>query len=86
MGMSIEEACKAVIDGGWAPGVKSFKVVGNVISLICKSNSGRSTYDGEVVIKEAGKKFAYSCVYNSNTPYNFGDCVCQILTKGKITH
>lgn len=85
MGMSIEEACKYVFNG-WAPGVVSYELEGNVIKLICKSNSGRTTYEGEVVIKNEGKNFTYACTYNSNTPYIFGSNVCQMMTEGKITH
>lgn len=84
MGMTIKEACDYVFDG-WAPGVESYDLNGNVITLTCKSNSGRSTYEAEVVIKDNGEKFTYSSPYDSNTPYNFGDHVCQMMTDGKIT-
>ena len=85
MGMTIEEACKYVFNG-WATGVKNYSIDGNVITLECKSKSGRSTYEGNVVIKDNGKKFTYSDPYNSNTPYFFGSNVCQMMTEGKITH
>ena len=81
MGMSIEEACKFIMDKGLVAGVKGYKVVGNVINLICKSHTGRTTYTAEVVIKEAGKRFTYACVYNSNIPRFFGNKICDLITK-----
>lgn len=84
MGMTIEEACKYVFEN-WGSGVDSYEVNGNIINLKCKSHSKRSIYDGEIVIKNGGKKFSYSCTYNSNTPYLFGDKVCQMMTDGKIS-
>ena len=82
--MSIDEACEYVFNG-WAPGVISYELDGNTIHLVCKSNSGRSTYEGEVVIKDGGEHFSYGDPYGSNTPYIFGKNVCQMMTKGEIT-
>lgn len=85
MGMTISEACEYVYDG-WAPGVEGYSLNGNVITLTCKSRSGRSTYEGEVVIKSGGESFNYSDPYGSNIPYIFGKNVCQMMTDGKITY
>ena len=85
MGMTLEEACKYVFNG-WASGVDSYELDGNVIKLKCKSRSGRSTYDGEVTIADGGKHFTYWDAYHSNTSYFFGSNVCQMMTDGKITH
>lgn len=83
--MTIEEACEYVFNG-WSTNVESYEIHGNIITLICKSNSGRSTYEGEVVIEDGGEHFRYSDPYGSNTPYLFGKNVCQMMTDGQITY
>lgn len=85
MGMDIKEACDYVLNG-WAPGVESYKLDGNKITLTCRSNSGRSTYLAEVVIKGNGDDYTYCDPYGSNTPWIFGKNVCQMMTDGKITY
>ena len=82
--MTIEEACKEIMDGAWVSGIENYEVNGKIINLKVKSNSGRSTYNAEVMIKGGGKSFVARDPYGSNKPSFFGSHVCQLMTEGKI--
>lgn len=84
MVMELSVACEKV-KNGWVSGVSSYKIDGNKVALLCKSHSGRSTYEAEVIFNDDFTSFHYSDPYGSNTPFLFGKNVIQLVNEGKIT-